>query len=553
MNPSPSNSAPSALLTFSIGPVHTFITQARKVADLWAGSQLLSHLVTKAVKIARRHGEMIHPYIREKGKRPSTLTNRFVCRLPLDQVEDLAVEMSEEIEREWQALVGKTANYLTDKTYGVKIKETLWQPNLTASPQAKGVIQSSWSWVEEGTGTYEQSANHGASLSRASRLFRPFEQMEEELEKCAVCGERTALPDGHREHVRHTWNKLAQIERDKGQKDTIFFREGQTRLCLPCTAKRLYPMWSDRDDQHQWRTNAYGRFKPFESYQVSEERRYFALVAMDGDHLSRVFGWDQDYLLDGDIHTFHKQVSLCLTRFAESLSSKESAKLNVGEMDDYSPADPNALPQLIFAGGEDVRFVCHARDALALTRIVRERYRAYFREMVFPLVKPKHHHRLTISAGILYAHVKHSAGLLFRDVTTLLDEKAKRETQRDAVAIRLAKRSGVPVEIAFKWDDKLTEADSRTWLEAFEEIVGWIASGRLSSSSSFDLRIDERVLHEVFDKPERWQGWLTQQLRRDGLGEANAVDFATLLTPFFYHQRTAALRIARFLGREIQP
>ena len=68
----------TALLTFSIGPVHSFIEQARRISDVWAGSYLLSHLTRQAISEAHRAGgcEMIFPFLPKGSTIPDGLPNR---------------------------------------------------------------------------------------------------------------------------------------------------------------------------------------------------------------------------------------------------------------------------------------------------------------------------------------------------------------------------------------------------------------------------------------------------------------------------------------------
>lgn len=95
-------SGTNALLTFSLGPVHSFIAQARRIADVWAGSYLLSHLTRQAIRVAHRDpdAQMVFPYL-EKGRLdiPDGMPNRFVCRLPAARADAIAETMENEVRR----------------------------------------------------------------------------------------------------------------------------------------------------------------------------------------------------------------------------------------------------------------------------------------------------------------------------------------------------------------------------------------------------------------------------------------------------------------------
>lgn len=527
-------SGETALLTFGIGPVHTFIAQARRVADVWAGSDLLSHLIRQAMSVVHRDEsgdrcEMVFPYLPKGSHIPGGVPNRFVCRVPAGRAETIAETMRARVQEEWARLVQATIDVL--HPYGLAPREDLRR-------QTERLVSFSWSWVPEGR-DYAEASREGAVQFTAARLFRPFDQAEESGEKCAICGERTALPDGDRDHVRDRWREAEQKAPPKHKR---FLREDQGRLCLVCTTKRFYP-FTNVNDQTQ-------NFKAFDDFQPDDDKPYFALVMMDGDKMGEILSLGPDAMAEEDLEEFHKRVSEALTEFASGLRAREpedSAALNVRVLDFEAEGRP---PQLVYAGGDDVLFVCDARDALPLARRIRERYVRAFEDARKLLVNPEG--RFTISAAILFAHPRHPAGLLLRDLERLLKEGAKGRGGRNAVAIRLAKRGGVPVEVVFPWEGTVAELE-KTWPEMLDLLTGCLRQGDLTSRQTFTLRLEERTLRGVFkDDAKRWQPWLVDRLSRNEGMSGQAEELAKLVTPFFVHDRTAALRIARFLGREVE-
>ncbi len=134
MHPCADEASP-ALLMMSLGPVQSFIAQARSVSDLWAGSHLLSVLCWQAMKIVcERYGPdavvfpslwgvpIVDCWLEEQGvafpedrwrapewKRSSSdanplfaaaLPNRFVAVLPADEAGGVAQEIEREV-RQW--------------------------------------------------------------------------------------------------------------------------------------------------------------------------------------------------------------------------------------------------------------------------------------------------------------------------------------------------------------------------------------------------------------------------------------------------------------------
>lgn len=561
----------TALLTFSIGPVHTFIAQARRVADLWAGSSVLSHLIASGIRALRaKGGTMVFPALADGVDPPEGLPNRFVARVSAARAGDIAGHLESTVRNEWRRLAADTVRLLADEPYAMSVSPQIWRRDQDEDgcDQIDAALECAWSWVpEEGDSreAYAQASLAGAERFAASRLFRPFRQREELREKCAICGERTALPDGDRDRVRESWQRAEKAAKEKDERNQGFFRVDQTRLCLVCATKRFFPLITATEGERPARFQAFDAFEPplnelaeddpLKRRRIREKNRerlpYFALVAMDGDHLGRVLGWRAGEVKGGDLEGFHRAVSEVLSGFAECLRSPSSQDLNLGSLRGVTTRGRRP-PQLIYAGGEDVLFVCDPRDALPAARAIREEYQRRFSQAVFPLVlRDAPEKAFTISAGILIAHTKHPAGLLFRGVLDLLDRKAKGEARRDAVALRLIKRGGVPVEVAFRWDDR-TPCGDVSWVEAFDRLTERLRSPGLASRQSFNLRQEEETLFAVLGKdPERWRGWLAERLSRGVHSAAQAQELAAELVPFFVERRTAALRVARFLGREV--
>jgi CRISPR-associated protein Cmr2 len=532
-------SGETALLTFGIGPVHSFIAQARRVSDVWAGSYLLSHLTRQAISVVKndKQCQMIFPYIEEKKGIPDGLPNRFVCRIPWVRADELAQTMKAEIERVWDALVRRAAK---DLEPGLSPSPSLWTPERDPRRprQTDRLLDIVWSWVPEQP-DYNSASLEGARRFTASRNFRPFSQIQEKGEKCAICGERTALPNGDRADVKKAWQKAEkEAKENPGSGLARFLREDQGRLCLVCATKRFFPLDQVR---HQ-------RFAAFDEFQPSQEAPYFALVKLDGDRMGGILSLDSSKIHGGDLEGFHREVSKALTEFADGLRIENSADLNLSSLGNPPIANEKRPPQLIYAGGDDVLLVCDPRDALPLVLRIRERYLAAFKEARTFLQATDE--PFTISAAVLFAHPTHAAGVALQDLEDLLKYGAKAGAGRDAVALRLVKRGGVPVEVAFSWGDK--EAPAEGWIGRLDSIVSHLREGKLTSGQSFNLRLEERTLPDVFHKDEsRWTRWLADRLARNEAVSGQAESMASLVAPFFVHDHAPALRIARFLGREV--
>lgn len=521
-----------ALLTFSVGPVHTFIVQSRRVADLWTGSEVLSHLVRSGLHAGCEAGATpVFPAVNasELPDRPFGVPNRFVCRVPEERASEIARTMDEAVRAAWKRLVEDAVEELEVKGLAPTRDEIYGQ--------TEAVFDIAWSWVPEEDGGYAAAARRGAERWNAVRRFRPFPQSEQELEKCAVCGERTALPDGVRENVRTAWQKVEDdAKQAKDEDEERFFRFSQSRLCLVCATKRLYTKGKDR--------SAY--FSAFDRFQPDDDRTYFALIALDGDRMGDVLNWSDDKVR-GDLETFHRVLSQALTDFAESLRGTRPWQLATERLGLEEGVDlrKGKSPQLVYAGGEDVMVVCDPRDAVAIARKIRDLYTQALAPVADCLSKPEDLAKLTLSGAILFAHTKYPAGLAFREVNDLLARKAKREAGRNALALRLVKRGGVPVETAFHWEEK-----NRSWVDELSLLVQKVNDRELSSKQTYALRGAEETLAEVF-KERHWQPWVEDRLRRNGATAEGSHEMAGIIAPFLETGRGAALRIVRFLGTEM--
>lgn len=558
----------TALLTFGIGPVHELIASARRVADVWAGSDLLSHLMGRAITAARRlGGEPVFPAL-EEGEEPVGIPNRVVLRVPAEKADEIGRAMGEAVQARWTGLAEAAVDVLS--YYGIAPSEALWPgaPDPEHPRQTDRVFDLSWSWVPE-EGGYARASAAGARRFAATRLFRPFGQVDHRGEKCALCGLRTALPNGRRGDVRQAWQAAAAKAEDAPLEpgDERFFRYDQGRLCLVCATKRLYTREGDkkvyfqaldRFDRDEGAGEGAAKPKAPRSEDL-DRRRYVALVSMDGDRMSEILALGPDAIAGRDVQAFHVAVSRALGRFSRALRRKGSsdprrrAQLDLDGLGIESRAsDEGTWPQLIYAGGDDVLVVCAPADALQVAQAIRQRFLAEVANLCEHLTDPDLLGRLTLSGAIVYAHSKHPAGLLFREADELLKRKAKGEEQRDALAVRLMKRSGVPVEVAFRWAESSEAAESLPWLEAVDLLVRALRDGGLSSSQTFNLRREEEVLVEVFgDDLERWTPWLEDRLSRGEASSDEAKALARGIAPFLAHGKGEALRIVRFLGVEI--
>ena len=245
------------LLVFSVGPVQSFIAEARRTQDLWMGSYLLSYLTWSAIcAVIENAGPdaILYPALRGQPlvdhwlwtqsllpEKPdlndlavATIPNKFVALLPTDQAESLAKQATEAVQKTWRGI----AEHVREKFPG-GIPGSAWDQIWTRQVDAEDWPEIYWSvlpWPDTSIyskttdeaeaalkldekylsdpspfrATFEvyraawpKGINSGTVYGRlhalANRGFefrkrsRNFYQVQENGEKCTVSGARSAL------------------------------------------------------------------------------------------------------------------------------------------------------------------------------------------------------------------------------------------------------------------------------------------------------------------------------------------------------------------------
>jgi CRISPR-associated protein Cmr2 len=217
-----------------------------------------------------------------------------------------------------------------------------------------------------------------------------------------------------------------------------------------------------------------------ELYSLSETEpdAYYAILAMDGDRMGQMLS----QLVGGDGVDQHERISGALARLAQGL---------VWDL------VRNHRGQLIYAGGDDVLAFVPTRYALKLARALRL---AFGEALAAVDVADR-----TASVGIAIVH--HASPL---DGALRLaygaEQVAKGSFERDALVVRLARRSGEMREVGLRWPDVIGNNGLELVLER-----SLAAAGRLSSKMAYDLYQEASALART---PEAWRPEIGRLLRR---------------------------------------
>jgi len=242
-----------SLFLFTICPVQSFISQARKTQDLYWGSFILSYLCWTGIKeVAKKYGPdcIIFPDIHEqplcdfwlekeeikvinsqiKDIYTPTIPNRFLAVLPekdSQKLQDIGIKVEDTVRKEWseisktvfEKLKNKDPIFASDiKTQFDKQIETFFEIYWVAVPleneldkaieklkmvlskEKIDTINNIINFVQE-KGNYPPNIGHlysgYYSLTEKAlgmrKSVRNFEQLTEKGRKCSICGERNVL------------------------------------------------------------------------------------------------------------------------------------------------------------------------------------------------------------------------------------------------------------------------------------------------------------------------------------------------------------------------
>jgi CRISPR-associated protein Cmr2 len=297
----------NSLFLFTIGPVQSFISQARKTQDFYMGSFMLSYFTFIAMEeVIEKYGptSIIYPdlykqplmdwYLKNKELEPKnfnpenltlpTIPNRFVAIIGTtdgEEIKSLANEMKKKIENEMNNAKDTILNELKIDLKSTQ-KETLHHqlsdfPQIywVAIPWRKGnndlqINHLKDFFTEEKLKNwellYEFSEKHGEHKPNIGFLYqllytaleksmgarknlRKFEQKQEAGRKCSVCGERNVLffwesKNENKKNKFLKYNPIAYDLTDKIEQKYLTDGEG---LCALCFLKRTFEIYLEKE------------------------------------------------------------------------------------------------------------------------------------------------------------------------------------------------------------------------------------------------------------------------------------------------------------------
>lgn len=202
------------MLLFSLGPVQTFIAQARKTRDLWIGSLLLSKLMEAAMDGIK--GEFIFPATQKVEDTPD-IPNKYVAIFDdLSKAQAAAAQSKRQIAERWQRICDAVWKEII-AGHGDEETRRIWKRQTGVNSETHQVdldtlFEIYWTIVErKERKEYGDWFEETESTLAARKRLRDFKAEEEPGEKSGISGEREILRKvgAKREDIRNFWKAIA--------------------------------------------------------------------------------------------------------------------------------------------------------------------------------------------------------------------------------------------------------------------------------------------------------------------------------------------------------
>ncbi|MDY6993911.1 MAG: type III-B CRISPR-associated protein Cas10/Cmr2 [Pseudomonadota bacterium] len=472
------------LFLFTIGPVQSFIAQARKTQDLYAGSQILSDLCRVGIEAIKSYrGKVIFPYESNKF-----LPNRFLAEInqPESDLEKIGIEIEKKVKTEFKQQSEKVLNkYNIHKPPGF-------------DEQIDNHLDIHWIFypIKE---NYSKAYREIERLLGAIKNTRTFEQLKdgagEQGRKCSLDGERNALfyrrnnqgkvpafiqkdavelkKETRRLHPNEALSAVSFVKRFYGSEEftsitTVslmnYMEQLENAIKSNEDAKNIlddklldkFGVKSIRDKKletgifyEENLTSKYFREHDLDNYikndipyirecviklnKLATKTAYYAVLVFDADEMGQ---WlSGNFLKNKDeLKAFHLTLSEKLSSFADIAAKKLVYPCG----------------QTIYAGGDDFLGFVNLDDLFEVIMSLRQCFDCLVNQPLKIFERQNENKNLTFSAGILIAHYKEPLHMVLQEARRL-EQVAKEEGGRDAFAMGVMKHSGESHQMCYKW------------------------------------------------------------------------------------------------------
>lgn len=545
----------NVLLHFALGPVQSFISQARRTRDLYAGSWLLSHLAWKAMEAAAAaEGKILVPDWSTLRKRASSSTsrhavapNRFLAEFPDEATAANAGRAAAQaVQQEWQRFADAVwQHFLQPVAASGRDTPGIWDR------QVRAFWEITWAVAPDPQRDPLQSRKH----------WRTLPDIVEPGDHCTLMGHWQELSGYVRSLERHQQDGFWQAVRDRCQEvgASALDLQQDERLCAIAFIKRFFPLLSGPLlgrplGLETWPSTVTMAAVPWlralksgPSHVLRQCAAYARRVAAEPGALtggtSRLAGLQTFPPEAGDFprlngnflnrNTLANERSTPLrsetdrTELLEELRLLEQASGNragnfyaillmdgdsMGALLREQPAErvtaclsafatkaPEIIEQelhsgvCVYAGGDDLLAMLPLDSALQVVIALRQAYVEAFRQEGIS--------QATTCAGLVLAHYRCTFSRTLQYAHHLLHTVAKEQAGRDAIAIGVLKPGGIACEWVEKFD-RFIQGNSHCFAPLIEAFRNPAGSERGGLSSSFLYNLQHR-LAPLFDNPSQ--------------------------------------------------
>ncbi|MFB3764877.1 MAG: type III-B CRISPR-associated protein Cas10/Cmr2 [Methanotrichaceae archaeon] len=490
---------PDVLLLFSLGPVQGFLAEARRSQDLWVSSKWLSDLTRAAIRSCQYVGaKVIYP---ANPEQPS-LPNKFVARLPEAVLQQAIAAATTAAQQELEDHAKKAKEFLQKAGAPTDaIWEEIWQR------QIEHHLEFFWSANRIKNGNYESAYEMANRTFEAAKRTRVFAQVQEDGWKDSLSGRRSALRTGNL-MPREYWQAVAtsgqvtpaQLKPDGRERlDALgatkrfgFSKEAEHFPSVSSVAAadfleraghllepycrileqipRIYKIRVDKNWPYDGdllfiETLAPERLKDSYAFDDEDLGRYATHLKIAHQTLTSIYklvGKPIPYyallVLDGD--NMGKRVAACANEEEHAALSQQLVAF-AGEAQRIVKEH---MGQAIYAGGDDVLALLPLSLVLPAAQTLAD---------TFAKTVPGG----TVSAGVAIVHHLYPLDAALR-ASREAEQRAKDMRDKNAVCVRVLKRSGEPMEVRSYWVDLSTSL--------FEDLCRWFADGAISSRFAYE-------------------------------------------------------------------
>lgn len=563
------------LLNVSIGPVQSFIAASRKTRDLWAGSELLLHVVRTTLKeLLRQPGaSAIFPAVSSSGGADSADAANIILAEVGAEGEDALRAIVEKLrERAARAL----AEAFEDAAAYCRGKGL--EPDLKLGRrQAEQFVEvyAGWSPLGESYRTARERAESNLAASKSVRRFEPYPTSEGRPKSPLDPALESVIPLGENWRVRTDWQEKLLLKprehldavslakrfwqreykasepefpstRQVALEPVLRLTQGSpelnriTEFCAGVRGgqKQLGPadaifgffdelIEPDQTKRSEQIRTGMSLRREFIRVHLSgrEPRGYYAVIHADGDGMGKALGGIADQ--PGGLAR-HRA-------FSKQLGAEFASKVR--------PLVEKHLGALVYAGGDDVLALCPCETAVGLAADIEQLFKQAMEQ-----------YGVTLTTAVGYCPIQDDLQESVRFAASL-ERVGKRHFggEKNALVVGARVRGGNDVHAAFKWR---TAPD-----QLFADVVNAFDRGVMPRGFPYEI---ENLANEF--RPERFcvEKWDVGVLETAGAEYARIArrkesadkDALAALLPAWvedwdgFYQFARALALGHFMSRQ---